>query len=197
MSGTPIPGMLSQSDEQTLADEAFRVHGKIVHNASLAGVYMYEIFHHYAGAKRAVSQAIFYTLDSTKAQETLTARTARAAGADPVALKEIQALGVAIGKVMEDRNRIAHSFLLQDDPIFSDGGIKLVNPKSAHSGRGQSRSAGQALPADPESDSGAISPSSLQQSLRASDAHLRAATLVFRRLCQSNGRKTQVTVSLS
>jgi hypothetical protein len=193
-----IPGMDGGDEERrALADEAFRVHGKVVHNAALADSYMYEVFHHYAGTTRAIAQAIFFTLDSSKARHTLTTRTARAAKADDGALKAIDKLAAAISKTLEHRNSIAHAFLLQDDQIFSDGEIRVVNPKAVHASGRRGKSANPSSPANPGHPTSTVSLTSLQQSLRASDQNLRAATLAFRALCRSIGRRSKVTLALS
>lgn len=192
-----IPGLAdSDTGQQALANEAFRVHGKIVHNAALADAYMYEVFHHYAGTTRAIAQAIFFTLDSSKARNTLTIRTARAAKADKNAIEAIDKLAAAISKTLEHRNTIAHAFLLQDDPVFSDGEIKVLNPKAAHAGGRRGKSANPSSPANPGHPTNIVSPTSLQQSLHASDQNLRAATLAFREVCRSIGRTPKVTLSL-
>lgn len=195
--GGKVPGAEYVGQEQDgLIDEAFRVHGKVVHNASLADAYMYELFHHYAGTTRAIAQAIFFTLDSAKARHVLTMRTARAANADDPAIKAIDKLALAIGKVTEGRNKIAHAFLLQDDPIFSEAEIRLLNPKTPFSGSRRAKSAGRLLPEGPELQSRTISQTSLQKALQTSDDHLLAATAAFREICRNLGIKPRVTLAL-
>lgn len=192
-----VPGLFDGDEEhQELVNEAFRVHGKIMHNASLADAFMYEVFHHYAGTTRPIAQAIYFTLDSAKTKHTLTVRTARAGEADEDAIKAIDKLAAAIQKVIDGRNGIAHAFMLFDDPIFSDGQIKVMNPKAAHAKGRQGRPANPGAPKRPAPASNTVSLTSLQQSLRTSDQHLRAATLEFRAICQRIGRKTQVTLAL-
>lgn len=176
---------IDPDDHEGLLKEAFRVHGQIVHHAAIADSLLFEIFRHFSGCTRPIAQAIFFTLDSLKAKETLTIRTCRAAEANVETINLVKSLAVAIGKVVKHRNDIAHAFLLLHDPIFEDAEIRLINPKIAHAEPRKPK--GQISAQSQPHHRDQVSVTSLQHSLHESNRHLSMALKEFQALCQHIG----------
>lgn len=179
---------IDPDDHEGLLKEAFRVHGQIVHHAALADCLLFEIFRHFSGCTRPIAQAIFFTLDSAKAKETLTVRTATAAGAQEDAVKLVKKLTEAISDVLQHRNAIAHAFLMLHDPIFEAAEIRLINPKHAHKPKRLNSAQSQTHHTDQ------VSVTSLQHSLHESNRHLNKATREFRALCRHIGIQPELSL---
>jgi hypothetical protein len=183
---------IDPDDHEGLLSEAFRVHGQIVHHAALADCLLFEIFRHFSGCTRPIAQAIFFTLDSAKAKETLTVRTAIAAEADAETTASVELLAAAIGRVIKHRNDIAHAFLLIYDPIFEDVEIQRINPKKAHAKQKTIKRQNSAQ--SPQLHTDQVSATSLQHSLLESNRHLSKATKEFRALCQHIGIQPEISL---
>ena len=63
-------------ETEELVDKVWITHGQIAHNAALADAFLYEAFHHYAGCKREMSRAIFFTVDAVAGHMALVSRAA-------------------------------------------------------------------------------------------------------------------------
>lgn len=187
---------IDPDDQEALLQEAFRVHGQIVHHAALADCFLFEIFHHFSGCTRPIAQAIFFTLDSANAKETLVMRTARAADADEETSKLVKKLAGAISKVIKHRNDIAHAFLLSQDPVFEDGRLELVNPKHAHSDKKASHQKNAPSSKSHEKLSNQVSVTSLQKTLRDSNLHLSTAMQEFLSLCRHIGIQPRLALEV-
>jgi hypothetical protein len=183
---------IDPDDHEAIMQEAFRVHGQIVHHAALADCLLFEIFRHFSGCARPIAQAIFFTLDSAKAKETLTTRTARAAGAKQDTIDQVGKLTVAIQRVLDHRNAIAHAFLMIHDPIFDDPEIRLINPKTVHAKSKAVRVRTDEKSPPPRKDQ--VSATSLQKSLSESNLHLSKAMQEFRSLCRHIGIQPQLSL---
>lgn len=183
---------IDPEDQEGLLKEAFRVHGQIVHHAALADCLLFEIFRHFSGCTRPIAQAIFFTLDSAKAKETLTVRTAIAAGADAETTASVESLAVAIGGVIKHRNDIAHAFLLLYDPIFEDAVVRRINPKKAHAKQKTVKHQNSAQSQTHHTDQ--VSVTSLQHSLHESNRRLSKALKEFQALCQRIGIQPELSL---
>lgn len=121
-------------ETEELVDKVWITHGQIAHNAALADAFLYEAFHHYAGCKREMSRAIFFTVDAVAGHMALVSRAAAVAGADKATLALIQDLGEAVRQTARHRNDFAHSFLVFHNLLGIDDHIKVIKPKSGKPG---------------------------------------------------------------